>query len=299
METLKLLPKVKDSLSYLFLEHCKIEQTANGIEFFNKEGSTLVPVANITTLLLGPGTSISHSAVKSIIDAGCLLLWTGEECVRTYGFAFGETYKSYKLQRQAELVSNQESRKDIALKMYKFRFKENFSRELSFEQIQGMEGKRVKEEYAAIAKKYKVNWTGRNYNRNDWSEGDDLNKALSTASSCLNGICCSAIVSAGYSPGLGFIHQGQVMSFVYDIADLYKTKIAAPVAFGAVAENVAKLETTVRKRCRQAFKNMKLLGRIVKDIDIILALDDSLPDGFDPDEDPYLPTPWWVPEGED
>ena len=45
-----------------------IEQAHKAIEFFHKEGRTLVPVAGLAVLLLGPGTSITHEAVKTLTD---------------------------------------------------------------------------------------------------------------------------------------------------------------------------------------------------------------------------------------
>jgi len=293
------LPRIKDSISFLYFEYGRIEQTEAGIEFVNKQGNIEIPIANLCALMLGPGTTITHRAVQNIVNAGCSIIWNGEQGVRYYANATGETHKAYKLQQQAELVANPITRKQVALRMYQYRFKEKFDPNLSYEQLQGAEGLRVQDEYKSIAKKYGVKWESRNYNRENWDEADDMNKALSTASSCLNGICHSAIVASGYSPGLGFIHQGRQLSFVFDIADLYKTKIAVPIAFGTVAENTTNLETTVRKRCRQAFKNFKLLGRIVQDIEKILNINDDIPEDFDPDSDPTMPTKWWEPPNEE
>ena len=72
-----------------------------------------------------------------------------------------------------------------------------------------------------------------------------------------------------------------------------------PVAFATAAEDPKNLESMVRRRCRNAFRNLKLLDRIVPDIERVLDIegDPLLPDGFDPDADPALPTPWWTPTG--
>jgi len=292
------LPKIRDSISYIYLEYGKLEQTQLGIEFINKQGNINIPVASLTTIMLGPGTTVTHAAIKTLSNSGCILIWTGEQGVRYYAHGYGETNKAYKLQKQAKLVSDEKLRLKIALRMYQIRFKEKFPENTNFHELQGMEGKRVKKQYQQIAEKFGVNWEGRNYDPTDWDYSDELNKALSTASSCLNGIVHAAIVSAGYSPGLGFIHQGRQHSFVYDIADLYKIKIAVPVAFATVSENTLNLETTVRKRCRQAFKNLKLLAKIVDDIDKLLNIDEEPPEEIDPDTNPYIPAKWWLPPEE-
>ena len=300
------LPKIRDSVSYLYLEYGRIEQTKLGVEYVNKQGSTLLPVANLTALLLGPGTTVTHAAVRNLARTGCSVIWCGEEGVRFYAQGLGETHKAYKLMRQAALSVDPDLRMQVVDRMYRLRFRDALPKNLSIEQVRGFEGRRVRDAYAEAAARYGVEWTGRQYDRGDWNAADPVNRALSAANACLNGIAHAAILSAGYSAGLGFIHQGKQLAFAYDVADLYKTQLTVPVAFAAVAEVTAgqvpekHLEREVRRRCRQAFRNMKLLARIVPDIDRVLDVENEfLPDGFDPDDDPALPTPWWGPPGGD
>ena len=115
--------------------------------------------------------------------------------------------------------------------MYTKRFDEELDPDLSLEQIRGHEGVRVRNTYQLMSRRYGVKWKGRRYQRNKWDASDPANRALSMANALLNGICHAAIVSGGYSPGLGFIHIGKQLSFVYDIADLYKTELSIPIAF--------------------------------------------------------------------
>ena len=115
-------------------------------------------------------------------------------------------------------------------------------------------------------------WSGRAYRRDEWGAADPVNRALSTANSCLYGVCHAAIVAAGYSPALGFIHTGHMLSFVHDIADLYKAEITIPLAFAAAKEGSVGLETRVRYACRELFHARRLLQRIVPDIDAVLTL---------------------------
>lgn len=99
LQDLHELPKLRDSMSYLYLERGKIEQAKKAIEFFDKNGQTLIPVANLSLLLLGPGTSITHEAIKTLTDNGCLVNWCGENGVRFYAQGSGETRKGYQLVR--------------------------------------------------------------------------------------------------------------------------------------------------------------------------------------------------------
>ncbi len=290
------LPKFRDGLSYLYLEHCKIDQKYKAVEAVDKLGRTLIPVAALAVLMLGPGTSITHEAVKTLTDNGCTILWTGEEGVRMYAHGLGETRRGYHLLRQAELASNPVTRLEVALRMYELRFGHQLDPTLTLEQIRGHEGARVRMAYVRASQEYGVPWHGRRYDRKNWQASDPINRAISAASACMNGIAHAAIVSAGYSPGLGFIHTGKQLSFVFDIADLYKTEITIPVAFSVTAEGTHNLERRVRYACRSAFREAHLLGRIVEDIERVLDLSrDVLEKAREVDVDPARPEPWWTP----
>jgi CRISPR-associated protein Cas1 len=294
------LPKLRDSLSYLYLEHGKIERAQNAIEFFDKaSGRTLIPVSALTVLMLGPGTSITHEAVKVLADNGCLAVWCGENGVRFYAQGMGETRKAYHLLKQAEKASDPIQRMEVILRMYRFRFGEELDDDLTLEQIRGHEGVRVRKAYAEASKTYGVKWEGRCYDRGHWNASDPVNRALSAANACLNSLCHAAIVSGGYSPGLGFIHTGKQLSFVYDIADLYKVDITVPLAFKLVAESAYNLESRVRQACREAFHAYKLLDVVLPDIDALLGIStEELATGEEADADPARPEPWWSPEDE-
>jgi CRISPR-associated protein Cas1 len=127
-----------------------------------------------------------------------------------------------------------------------------------------------------------VEWKGRHYDQKDWSKGDPINRALSAANACLYGICHAGILSAGYSSALGFVHTGKMLSFVYDVADLYKTELTIPVAFKVAAANPTDLERQVRIECREAFYEFKLLERLLPDIAEVLGVSDDI--GESPDE---------------
>lgn len=295
LQDLHILPKVRDSLSYVYLEHGKVERAQNAVEFFDAQGGrTLVPTAALTTLMLGPGTSITHEAVKVLAENGSLVLWCGEQGIRFYAQGLGETRKAYHLLKQAELVSDSSKRMQVVLRMYRYRFDEQLNLEMSLEEIRGHEGVRVRKAYAEASRKYGIEWKGRKYDRSNWNAGDPVNRALSVANACLNGLCHAAIVSGGYSPALGFIHTGKQLSFVYDIADLYKVDLTVPLAFRLVAESKEHLETRVRHACREAFRENKLLDRILPEIDQMLGIKaDDFAEGQAIDSDPALPEPLW------
>lgn len=270
LKDLTTLPKVRDSYSYLYVEHCKIEQDAKAIAFFDADGKTSVPCANLTTLLIGPGSTITHSAVKTLADNGCLVMWSGEGAVRFYAQGIGETRGSRRLLRQAYLSSLPSLRLRVVRRMYEMRFEEKLPDDLTLQQIRGKEGVRVRTAYSQASSATGVPWNGRSFNRNDWTDSDPVNRALSCANSCLYGVCHAAIVSAGYSTALGFIHTGKMLSFVYDIADLYKADLTIPLSFQIVKEGEHDLESRTRHFLRDKFHESRFLSRIIPDIERVL-----------------------------
>lgn len=270
-EDLHLLPKVRDSWSYLYVEHARIDQDGKAIAIQDAQGFTPVPCTSLSLLMLGPGTTITHAAINVLAKTGCLVAWTGEGAVRFYAQGMGETRASRRLLWQAWQWASERRRLAVVMQMYRMRFTDDLEPGLTLRQIRGKEGIRVRDAYAKASRDHGVPWTGRSYNRADWKASDPVNRALSAANSCLYGVCHAAIVAAGYSPSIGFIHTGKMLSFVYDIADLYKVEMTIPAAFQAAAEETDNLERQVRLHCRDRFREQRLLARIVGDIDAVLA----------------------------
>ena len=303
------LPRLEDSLSYLYLEQCRIEQDDLAIAAWDLTGVTHIPIASLNCLLLGPGTVVTHAAMRAIGENGCNVVWVGERGVRMYASATGETRSSRHLLRQAMLATRESLRLRVVARMYRMRFAgEKLPSTLTLQQIRGREGARVRDAYAAAAREHNIPWDRRQYNRDNWDDQSDINKALSAATACLYGVCHAAIVAMGYSPGLGFIHTGKQLSFVYDIADLYRVELAVPTAFASVAEHVEErlsggtapkerlqLEQRTRYAMRQAFLREKLLQRIPKDIANCLNIPVNLSE-IDPyADDPARPSELWTP----
>lgn len=301
MQDLHELPKLRDSLSYLYVEHAVLNQKDHAIEYIREdEGRVMIPVAALSVLLLGPGTKITHAAIRTLSDNGCAVVWVGEEGTKFYAQGSGETRRSYHLLRQAEFSCDPQKRLQVVRLMYQKRFPETLSDDLTLEQIRGMEGARVRSAYYQASHQYGIEWHGRSYDRGNWGNSDPVNRALSAANALLNGLCHTAIVSGGYSPALGFIHTGKQLSFVYDIADLYKAEITIPLAFQIVAESTERVEARVRTACREKFRTAKLLDHILPDIDNLLEINpQAVAEDGNYDEDPALPAPLWSDEEEE
>jgi len=268
---LRMLPKLRDSWSYLYVDRCRIDRHENAIAIHDARGRVPVPCASLGLLLVGPGTSISHAAIAALADNGCMVAWVGEGGVRFYAYGQGETRSSARLQRQARLWADPSTRLATIYRMYRMRFPEGIlPPDCTLRQLRGYEGLRVRAAYQRASEESGVPWFGRRYIPGDRTATNAVNRALSTANHALYGICYTAIVSAGYSPGLGFIHTGNMMSFVFDIADLYKTEVTIPIAFRIAAEGDHDIESRTRAACRDAFYRSRLLERIIPDIGRVL-----------------------------
>ncbi len=260
------LPQIRDRMSFLYLEHCLINRQDSAITVTDARGTVHVPVASLSVLLLGPGTSISHRAMELIGNAGTSTIWVGESGVRYYAHGRPLTHSARLLISQAALVSNVRTRVAVARQMYQMRFPDEDVSLLTMQQLRGREGARIRAVYRRESKRTGVPWDKRTYDPNDFRSGDAINQALTAAHSCLYGVVHSVIVALGCAPGLGFIHTGHERSFVYDIADLYKAQITIPIAFETAADNQADIGAKTRRRVRDAIADGHILEQATHDI---------------------------------
>jgi CRISPR-associated protein Cas1 len=186
------------------------------------------------------------------------------------------------------------------MRMYRKRFAADLEPSLTLQQIRGKEGIRVREAYAAASRTSGVPWTGRSYKRDNWNAADPVNRALSTGNACLYGLVQAALLSAGYSPALGFIHTGKQLSFVYDIADLYKADLIIPTAFEVAGWITPSVEREMRSACRRKFRESRLLQRILPDVADVLGVDPATSAADDPawDSESGAPGALWDPGNE-
>ncbi len=274
MSDLHLLPQVKDRICFWYVEHARIEQEKHAIKVSQEKIEYFVPIMTINTMLLGPGTSITHSAIKTISESGCLIIWTGTNMESIYSTGCVSTNSSKNILAQAEYLFDKKKHLDVARKMYQLRYVDMDIKNKSIEQLRGMEGLRMRSLYEALSTKYNINWTGRDYKMNNWDAQTEINKAISISNNMLYNICYGVIVSMGFSPSLGFIHTGKSLSFVYDIADLYKEKISVPLAFEVVSqfgEINKSCEKELRKRCREKVVETKMMKQIPKDLKFLFS----------------------------
>ncbi|MBM3359247.1 MAG: type I-E CRISPR-associated endonuclease Cas1 [Betaproteobacteria bacterium] len=279
---------IKDRLSVLYVEKGNLDVLDGAFVVVDITGvRTHIPVGGVACLMLEPGTRVSHAACALAARVGTLLVWVGEAGVRLYSAGQPGGARSDRLLYQAKLALDPDLRLKVVRKMYEMRFGEKPPERRSVEQLRGIEGARVREMYKRIARKYGVEWKTRDYDPEKWDASDIPNRCLSAATSCLYGVTESAVLAAGYAPAVGFIHTGKPLSFVYDVADVYKFDTVVPVAFRVAARQQHNVEQAVRVGCRDVFRQTQLLERIIPGIEVMLSAGEITPP--EPSEDQVLP----------
>ncbi len=293
LPALKPLP-LKERISVVFVERGEIDMLDGAFVVVDATGvRTHIPVGGVACIMLEPGTRVSHRAAALAARVGTLLVWVGEAGVRLYSAGQPGGARSDRLLYQARLALDEALRLKVVRKMYAMRFGEEPPARRSVDQLRGIEGARVRRTYQLLAQQFGVQWSGRDYDAQDWDGSDLPNRCLSAATSCLYGVAEAAVLAAGYAPAVGFIHTGKPLSFVYDVADIYKFETVVPVAFKVAAANPAgNPERAVRLGCRDVFRQTKLLDRIIPDIETMLAAGEISPPEAPPDAiGPALPNP--------
>ncbi|WP_327150301.1 type I-E CRISPR-associated endonuclease Cas1e [Nocardia sp. NBC_01329] len=279
------LHRLQDRISTVYVERSHIDRDENAVVVINKKETVRVPAALVAAMLLGPGTRITHAAAALLADSGTTICWIGQQGVRMYAAGIGPSRGAGLLMQQAHLVTRPKERLKVARAMYSMRFPGENVSDLTMQQLRGREGTRIRRIYREHASRTGITWQGRKYVAGDaHATGDDLNRVLSAANAALYGICHAVIVGLGASPGLGFVHTGSAMSFVLDIADLYKAEYTIPLAFDLIADELTE-ERDARLGLRDLIAERQLLPRVVNDVRTLL-------DATGAEDDPSGPQLW-------
>lgn len=269
---------LKDRASIVFVEKGQLDVLDGAFVLVDATGiRTHIPVGGLASIMLEPGTRVSHSAVALAARAGTLLIWTGEAGVRLYAAGQPGGARSDKLLWQCRLALDPDARLKIVQRMFQRRFGVGAPSRRSIDQLRGIEGARVRTIYRGLARQFGIEWKRRDYDPTQWDASDIPNRCLSAATSCLYGITEAAVIAAGYAPAVGFLHVGKPLSFVYDIADIYKFETVVPEAFriaGLHAKGKLDGPDPVRETriaCRDAFRRTNILAKLIPGIEDVLA----------------------------
>jgi len=270
------LPQVKDKFPFIYLERGRLEIDDSSLKWLDADGNVVrLPVATLNTILLGPGTSLTHEAVKTAAAANCAICWVGEDSLLFYAAGFVPTATTRNLKKQVKLASGRNSSLKVTRNMFQRRFPNDDLDGKSLKEMMGLEGSRVRQLYELKASEYGVGWKGRQFTPGKFQMGDMTNRILTSTNAALYGILCSSIHAMGYSPHIGFIHSGSPMPFVYDIADLYKADLTIDIAFSLTREMAGQYDKhVVSNAFRERIIEMNILKRIGQDINELMGMDE-------------------------
>ncbi len=265
---LETLPPVRECWTPIYLEHGRIEVDDSSVKWIGADRTVFrLPVASLSVVLLGPGTTVTHAAIKACSECNTTVCWVGTEGTHFYAHGVAPTHDNERARRQAELAVSKSKRDIVARRMFSLRFAGVDVSSIAIKELRGMEGRRVKALYADLGVRYGVTWKGRNYNPNNWELADNINRAVSAANAALYALTTSVVYALGYLPALGFIHTNSMRAFALDIADIYKPETTLPAAFETIGLKPDATEDDVITRLKFHIEDRRLLQRMPKDIE--------------------------------
>lgn len=233
-------------------------------------GEYSIPHQSVSMIMLGPGSTVTHDALRLLARHGTLFAAVGADGVRQYTAPPLMADTSEWARRQMELWSDlRRGRMLVARRMYAKRMGEIFP-DRDIETLRGMEGARVKSLYAQLSQKYGVEWHGRRYNRSNPTAADLVNQAINHAATAVEAAATIAVTATATIPQLGFIHEDSAHSFVLDIADLFRDRVTLPCAFRSAKWAVERPSDTIERICR------KHTGEILRREQVIPKMIDSI-----------------------
>lgn len=274
-----------DRLGLVWLDRGQLKVEDGALRFVTaggvlEAGDYQVPHQSVSAVLLGPGSSVTHDALRLLARHGCALCAIGEGGVRLYTAPPIGPDTSALARRQVELWSVQETRMEVARRMYALRFGQ-IVRTRDIDVLRGMEGARIKRAYALAAERFGVPWQGRAYDRARPEAADLANQALNHAAVTVQAAAAIAVSATGTIPQLGFVHEDSGQSFVLDIADIRRHDVVLDIAFGAVKQardterqggTARSVDRLVRTRAADLFRRRAVVPGLIDAIKTVLDL---------------------------
>lgn len=269
----ELMRSVKNRIAFLYLEYGLVEREQNALVFRRNGKDYDIPVASLTALMLGTGTSITQPAAAEIARWGCnVVIVAGGGLGLHATYSSGHPNNAQKLISQARLVSSSAARKQAAKRMFALRWGVGEDTLPStIREMQLQEGRRMRDVYRRESERTGVAFEKR-IARVDYDGDDVINQTITAGNHLLYGLAASVITGLGLSPGLGVVHTGNMRAFVFDIADLYKETLTIPTAFDLVSKGQG--PESVRRAFREQEMHHRLIPKMIDAIHFCLALDD-------------------------
>lgn len=237
------------------------------------EGEYAIPFQTLSMILLGPGSTVSHDALRLMARHGTALVAVGEDGVRCYTAPPLMPDTSDVARRQMRAWGDARGNRIlVARKMYAMRLGEVLPHQ-SIEVLRGIEGSRMRRTYQNLARRYGIDWRGRRYDRANPLASDIPNQAINHASVAVTSAAVVAVIAVGAIPQLGFIHEQSGDAFALDIADLFRDTVLLPAAFKSARSALENPSLDIERHTRRTTGQMLREERVIpKMIDRIKAL---------------------------
>ncbi len=239
--------------------------------------SVQIPHQTVSMILLGPGSTVTHDALRLLARHGTLMAAVGEDGVRCYTAPPLMPDRSDIARRQAELWGNPRRRVSVARQMYALRLGEVLPHR-DLDTLRGIEGSRVKATYQLMAQRYGIEWKGRRYDRNNPNAADIPNQAINHAATAVQGAAAIAVQAVAAIPQLGFIHEDSGQAFVLDIADLFRDTITLQIAFTVAKKAETDSQTIdrlVRREAATVFRKQAVIPAMIDKIKQVIRLEET------------------------
>jgi CRISPR-associated protein Cas1 len=283
-----------DRAGLIWLDRGRLEVEDGCLRFITAGGTLApgdyqIPHQSVSAVLLGPGGSVTHDALRLLARHGCALCAIGQDGVRLYTAPPLMPDTSALARRQVTMWASKMQRLEIARRMFALRFGE-IVRTRDIEVLRGMEGGRIKRAYGLAAERHGIRWSGRNYDRANPNAADLPNQALNHAATVMQAAAAIAVAATGTIPQLGFVHEDSGQSFILDIADLRRHDTVLDIAFGASREGQDShdpIDRIVRRRASGIFRKAQVIPGLIDNIKSLLSEQEEEPqDAVVPDRDP-------------
>jgi len=239
-----------------------------------KAGNYAIPYQGVSLVLLGPGTTVSHDALRILARHGTLLAAVGEGGVKFYTAPPMGQGHSEVARQHARLWADETARLDVARRLYAWRFGKILPHK-DIAVLRGIEGARLRETYRIVAEQHGVPWKHRCYDRANPNDADIPNQAINHAATFVEAAADVAIAAVGALPPLGFIHEDSSNAFTLDIADLWRADVTLPLAFSVARKALDNpdlhLERELRREAARRLRKQEVIPKMIDRVKELLS----------------------------
>lgn len=285
-----------------YLEYCRVLVNGGRVEYVTDEGRRSfywnIPIANTTSILLGPGTSITQAAVRELAKAGVMLGFCGgggtplfsatEADFAVSWFSPQSEYRPTEyLQRWVQFWFADELRLQAAKELQKYRYAfilDQWTKNNEIEhKVVNCVSEMISESKARLAKitdnksllteearltkvlyKQIANYTGYGkFSRSERGKSfDPANRYLDYGNYLAYGLGATATWVLGLPHGLSVLHgKTRRGGLVFDAADIVKDAIVLPQAFISAAQGDS--DRDFRENCIAALVQAEALDYMI------------------------------------